>query len=526
MTQKTRIVLNTIASYGRSMFSAACGIFSARWVLMALGKEDYGLFGLVGSLVIFITFLNVQFSSSISRYYAYSVGRAKAKGCDSNLALNDCRSWFTVALALHMILPLLLVGIGYPIGRSVISSGVLNIPTNRIDACLWLWAFVCLSAFVGMMNVPFHAMYTAKQLIAELTVYSVVQTAIRTVFVYYMTLTEKDWLVTYGFMMMLVAITPQLIICARALCIFPECRLRLMALKEFWRVRKLGVFAFWSGIGGLGYVASHQCMSIIINKNYGPRITGAFNISQTVAAEAGMLTGALQGAFQPAITTAYGAGEIDKVKFMAFEICKVGTFLTMLFALPMAIEVEELLSVWLKDPPEFAAGMCAFTLCFIVIEKLSYGQLAAINATGNIAKFQALRGVLRTTVIPCAIVLIVLSRSADLAVAALPISAATVVVGDVLMGRKVTGIGFGLWLRKVVVPIFLIAIVSGAIGFVPHYFMVPSIWRIIVASFSVTSVLAVTAWLVLFTKVERDFLCSCARNVFAKFLSPKMSKKE
>ena len=57
MTQKTRIVLNTIASYGRSMFSAVCGIFSARWVLMALGKEDYGLFGLVGSLVIFITFL-------------------------------------------------------------------------------------------------------------------------------------------------------------------------------------------------------------------------------------------------------------------------------------------------------------------------------------------------------------------------------------------------------------------------------------------------------------------------------------
>lgn len=37
------------------MFSALCGIFSARWVLMALGQEDFGLFGLIGSLVIFIT---------------------------------------------------------------------------------------------------------------------------------------------------------------------------------------------------------------------------------------------------------------------------------------------------------------------------------------------------------------------------------------------------------------------------------------------------------------------------------------
>lgn len=526
MTQKTRIVLNTIASYGRSMFSAACGIFSARWVLMALGKEDYGLFGLIGSLVIFITFLNVQFSSSISRYYAYSVGRSKAKGSDRCLSLKECRSWFTIALALHTVLPILLVGIGYPIGRFVIANGMLNIPASRVDACLWLWAFVCVSAFVGMLNVPFHAMYTAKQLIAELTVYSVVQTTIRTTFVYYMTLTKNDWLVAYGLMMLIVSITPQLAICGRAICMFPECRLQLSALREWWRIKKLGVFAFWSGMGGLGYVASHQCMSIIINRNYGARMTGAFSVSQTVAAEAGMLTGALQGAFQPAITTAYGADEIDKVKFMAFEICKVGTFLTMLFALPMAIEVDELLAVWLKDPPEFAAGMCVFTLSFIVIEKLSYGQLAAINATGNIAKFQALRGILRTTVIPCAIVLIVLFQSADLAVAALPISAAMVVVGDVLMGRKVTGIGFRLWFRKVVAPIFLIAIVSGAIGFAPHYFMAPSIWRIIVASLVVTSVLACMAWLVLFTKVERDFLCSCTRNVFAKFLSTKKSKKE
>ena len=77
MTQNKRIVLNTVATYGRSMIGVLCGIFSTRWVLEALGQIDFGLYGLVGGLVIFISFINIQFATAISRYYAYAIGVAK-----------------------------------------------------------------------------------------------------------------------------------------------------------------------------------------------------------------------------------------------------------------------------------------------------------------------------------------------------------------------------------------------------------------------------------------------------------------
>ena len=42
MTQNRRIVLNIVATYGRSLYALAIGLFCGRWTLMALGEVDVG----------------------------------------------------------------------------------------------------------------------------------------------------------------------------------------------------------------------------------------------------------------------------------------------------------------------------------------------------------------------------------------------------------------------------------------------------------------------------------------------------
>lgn len=74
MTANKRIFLNVIATYGRSLFNIACGLFSVRWVLSALGHDNYGLFNVIGGLTVFIGFINVQLSSAIGRYFAVAIG--------------------------------------------------------------------------------------------------------------------------------------------------------------------------------------------------------------------------------------------------------------------------------------------------------------------------------------------------------------------------------------------------------------------------------------------------------------------
>ena len=142
----------------------------------------------------------------------------------------------------------------------------------------------------------------------------------------------------------------------------------------------------------------------------------------------------------------------EQMRRMAFRVCKIGTFFTLLFALPMALEIDNLLYVWLRNPPPKASGLCIATLAFIVIEKLSSGHLTAVNAIGKVAKFQIIRGLLRIFVIPLALMLIWLTRNVELMVISLPITALIVVLGDVYLARSISLMSVKYWVRKIVVP--------------------------------------------------------------------------
>ncbi len=118
MTPSQRIALNTIATYSRSVFAAALGLFSTRWVLGALGQSDFGLFAVVGSIITFIVFLNGVMAGSAARHFAYSIGEGDTE---------QVNQWFNAALSIHLILPVALIMVGWPIGEYCIDK-VLTIP--------------------------------------------------------------------------------------------------------------------------------------------------------------------------------------------------------------------------------------------------------------------------------------------------------------------------------------------------------------------------------------------------------------
>lgn len=512
MTENKRIVLNIVATYGRSIFGVLCGIFSTRWVLEALGQVDFGLYGLVGSMVVFVSFFNIQFSSAIARYYAYAIGEAKA-ATDSRRALDECRSWFSIAVLVHAVLPVALLIIGYPLGVRAMHCGWIDVPQERIRDCVWLWRFVCASCFVGMLNVPFQAMYTAKQYISELTIYSFIQTVLRTAFVYYMVMHPRNWLVGYGLGVLLLTIIPELIICVRACLIFPECRIHLGAMRQLWRILRLGGYAFWQGVGGLGYLASHQGMCVLVNNAFGPRFTGSFSVAQTVAGEAASLTGALQGAFAPAITSAYGEKNVSRMRDLAFNACRYGTALTLMFAVPIALEINYLLRLWLKNPPPDSAQMCLSVLAFMAIEKLSAGHLTAVNASGRVARFQFCRGLLRMAVIPIALVLYLANLGLMVTMLALPISAGLVVLGDVWMARTLVGMGGWQWVSKVFVPLVCVLGMTLLVGGFPRLMMQESLVRFVCSTGLSVLVMAGMSWRVILHEQERVLLRNACKRI-------------
>lgn len=51
MSPNRRILLNIVATYGRSLCALVCWVFVSRWVLAAAEKSEFGLCGVAGGMM-------------------------------------------------------------------------------------------------------------------------------------------------------------------------------------------------------------------------------------------------------------------------------------------------------------------------------------------------------------------------------------------------------------------------------------------------------------------------------------------
>ena len=512
MTANRRIILNIAATYGRSLFSLVCGLFISRWVLAALGKVDFGLYGVVGGLAVFVTFINQLLSQATARFYAFSVGRAKTAGAEG---MEECRRWFNTALLIHTVVPCVLISVGYPLGVYAIEHW-LTIPVERMSACVWVFRYVCIACFVGMLNVPFQAMYTAKQEIAELTVYSFAQTVANVCFMYFMATHPGDWLAKYALWMCVVSVVPQLIICVRALVAYQECQFRLAYVWSGLRFRQLGAFACWQAFGGLGAILRGQGIQILINKYFGPSINGSMAIANQVSGSAQTLSSALQGAFAPAITNSCGAGEMETMRRLAYRTCKFGLILALVFVLPLALELRTVMKLWLGNPPEHAVELCWCVLAMAIIDKSSIGHMLAVSATGKIATYQIFLGGSLILTLPLAWLFVALKWGVCSVGWAMIATTSICAFGRVWFARTIVGMSARYWVSRILLPMVILILTCFGIGCLPRLFLSSGVWRLVVTIAVVEAVLLPLAFVMVLDDSERQFVLAKTRKALGR----------
>ena len=500
MTTHRRIALNVAATYGRSLFAAAVGMFSSRWIFLALGEVDYGLFAVVGSVIAFITFFNGVLGSSVTRFYAYAIGEARKM--DDGNGQRHVREWFNTALSVHTAVPLVLTLIGYPIGVYAICHW-LQIPPNRVSACIWVFRISLVTAFVSMISIPFISLYTAYQDIAELSLYGVLNSALVFVSAYVLMSVESDRLVVYALIMMAIHVGIPLVQIARAFYKYKICRIDFKAWRNGARNRMLFSFAGWQFFGNCGAMMRAQACTMLTNVYFGPRLNAAYGISNTVLGQTGALTNALIGAFTPAITSEEGAGDRNRMISYAWRASRYGTCLLLLFLIPLSLEIHEVLRLWLKTPPSWTATLCLVAFMETVLNKMTVGQQLAIAAQGRIARYQATLGTIMIAAFPLAWILIICGCGPASVVLALVATTTACSLGRIWFGWRQLEMHPVDWMKEVLWPIAAVSACAFAAGGVVRFTMETSFLRICATSLMSFCAMVVSGWFVVLGQSER-----------------------
>lgn len=499
-----RLIINTAATYVRSVIAAALALFSTRWVLSALGQSDYGLFNVVGSIITFIVFLNCVMSASAARHFAYSIGQGDT---------DTVNKWFNSAFSIHLILPVVLILIGWPIGEYCIAH-VLSIPSDRILSCLWVFRISLVSAFFSMFTIPFSAMFTAKQHIAELAVWGMLQSLLTFSFAFLLTHLPGDHLILYAMGMVAITVCLQLGQSVRAMMIFRECRLRYSQWFDAERFKEILSFALWSLFGNSAGLLRNQGVTILLNLYFGPKVNAAYGISSVVSAQTGILSNSMSGAFSPEIIASEGKGDRTRMIDLSFGICKFGTLLVMLFAIPLMVEMDYVLKLWLHEPPPYTASFCQLMLIMFMVDQLTVGYMIAVSAHGRIATYQATLGTLAYMNLPLAWLFLKFGYAPTSVIVAFIILSAILSLGRVLWGRHLLGMSVNRWLTNVVVPCAIVASLSTFATLPTVWWLPPSFPRLVLVVVVSLTVTVLSSWFIVLDFRERAHILQAIRRSF------------
>jgi O-antigen/teichoic acid export membrane protein len=148
-----RILKNTIMLYIRMGVLILVQLYVSRVILKTLGVEDFGIYNLVGSVVILMQFLNSSLTLSVNRFIAYSLSLDNKE---------KTRKVFSMSLNIHMLLALVILVLAETIGLWFVNTQLV-IPETRMFAANVVYQFSVLS-FLGMIiRVPYNAVVIAHE---------------------------------------------------------------------------------------------------------------------------------------------------------------------------------------------------------------------------------------------------------------------------------------------------------------------------------------------------------------------------
>lgn len=352
-------------------------LYTSRVILLSLGVEDYGIYNIVGGIVTMFSFLNGSMASSTQRYLTYELGRGNKD------RLNHV---FSVSLNIHLILSISILILAETIGLAFLNYK-LNLPETRLYAANFVYQFSILTFFINVIQVPYNAALIAHEKMGIYAYISILEVILKLAVAYIVNFSNLDKLIIYSGLVFIVQVIIRYIYQTYCKKNYEECRFRVVKDKKLYK--EMYAFAGWNLFGSFAWLSRDQGINIVLNLFFGPIVNAAKGISgQVSGAVMGFITN-FQTALNPQITKLYAAGEKQKMEKLVFQGIKFSFCLLYLITFPLLINIDYILSLWLKNVPQYVNGFVILILIDSLCSTL-YGNplMTSLSATGKIKKYQ------------------------------------------------------------------------------------------------------------------------------------------
>lgn len=374
-------------------------LYTSRVVLAALGVEDYGVYNVVGGIVVLFTFLNNAMVTSTQRYLNYELGRND---------LVQARKVFSSSLNIHLFIALIVFFLAETVGLWFLNS-TIRYPESREYAVQVSYQLSIITACVKIIRTPYNAAIIAHERMSFYAYLSIFEGILQLGVAFLLMGCHLDRLIFYSILLCAVAVIVNLSYYAYCRKKLEICQYTLCKDKSLYR--QLLSFSGWSLLGGAANVGATQGLNMLLNVFWGVVVNAAMGVAIQVNSAVTSFVHSFQTAFNPQIVKSYAAGDYNYFIKLILATSKYSYLLLFVFALPIYRCCPEVLSVWLEEVPEYAVSFCRLMLIFALLDALQGPLWYSVQATGKIKTYQILMSFVILANVPIAYVCLKLGCS-------------------------------------------------------------------------------------------------------------------
>lgn len=464
-----RIARNTLFLYIRMGVVMLIALYTTRVVLRVLGNEDYGVYNVVCGFVAMFGIFNTSFSTCINRFYNYEIGKNTENGV---------RNVYNSALMIQFILAIAIVLICEIVGGWYLENKMV-LPEGRLTTARWIFHFSMFSMFLTVMQAPYSAAVMAYEKMDYYAIVSIADALVKLAFVVMLPFLGGDKLLVYGILMCIIAIINFLMYFVYCKIKFPEIRRHKGYNKGL--VKSMLSFSGWSLLDPASYMARDQGTNMVLNAFFGPIVNAAQGIAYQVASAVDSFSGSFATAFRPQIIQSYSEGQHARTKNLMFSMSKISYLLQLMLVIPIIIEINYILQLWLGDGyPSYAASFVCVILAIKSIGTLNTPISNVISATGNIRKVKVFSAIIIPSVVPIAIILFKMGLSPIYAYLALLILTIINQTGCVIILNHICPfVSIKEYVNKVAFPLMIHTACIIMLPMICWYLLCPSFVRLL-----------------------------------------------
>ena len=501
-----RIAKNTFVLYLRTMFVMVVSLYTSRVILQVLGVEDYGVYQVVGGLVSMFSIISTSLSGAVSRFITFEIGRGRKDRLERIFATSLL---IQIGLCVVVVLAVEIIGLWF-------LHNEMQIPEGRMEAAQWVLHCSVISFCLGLLSVPYNACIIAHEHMKTFAYVSIVETILKLGVVYLVSVSTVDSLILYAVLLVVLSALIRLIYSIYCHKHFEESRAKIVFDKEI--LKEMLGFSGWSFFNNTSFILNNQGVSMLMNVFFGVTVNAARGIAIQVESAVLQFVNNFTTALNPQITKSYANGDLDNMYKLVCRGAKFSFFSMLILSLPIILEANQILSLWLTKVPEHTVIFVQLSMIMGMCDCIGTTGYTACMATGKLRRYSLTLTPLNVLEFPLSWLLFYYGASVESSYYLYILIKLLVLFVRMYLMQSMIGLNCLMYIKGVFLPITLTTLFSIILPMLIITFMDENILRFFILLVVSTISVIVSVLFLGMTRIERNIIIQKSSNLFSKII--------